>query len=625
MDISDLIKTHSTRIKKPKFFKRSFSFIENIYFKKLNKPYSENSNKISLYFFYVFLILILLFIVKLAQIQIFNYEVFHTLSNKNYLRSEVINPSRGLITDRNGNLLVKNVPKYVLNQNISKCLIIKDKNFERCREEIKILRKYVDFDEALISNSYDVEKLLIVIKKEITKDEAIQIGSLKDLKSIEITIVPLREYTFPKSMSQIIGYVGQSSKKVGEYEGKQGVEDYYNEVLSGIAGQTLYKSDSMNNKLEDYNEISAISGKDIKLAISGDLQDFSYQLLEEKISKNNNIKGGVVIVENPKTGEILTMANYPSFDLNQMSKGISNEDYQKLISQNNFPFLNRAISAVYPPGSVFKLVTASGILEQGIAKYSDQIFDTGSIKIGDYTFNNWKLTGHGVVDITRAIQVSNDTFFYIYSGGFEGKKGLGISGIFDWSKKYYFGEKTGIDLAGEAKGYVPNGKSKDWYLGDTYITAIGQGDLLSSPLQISVLMSYFANNQKAMIPKLVTEIDNLKKVDKVLYQNLLSSDNYLILKKALGEVTQSGGTAYPFFDFEMVHHFRTAGKTGTSEYLDSVSGKMLTHAWYSGFAPFDDPEITVTVFLESGGGGADDAAPIARKVMDYYFSRKNNK
>ena len=280
MDISDLIKTHSTRIKKPKFFKRSFSFIENIYFKKLNKPYSENSNKISLYFFYVFLILILLFIVKLAQIQIFNYEVFHTLSNKNYLRSEVINPSRGLITDRNGNLLVKNVPKYVLNQNISKCLIIKDKNFERCREEIKILRKYVDFDEALISNSYDVEKLLIVIKKEITKDEAIQIGSLKDLKSIEITIVPLREYTFPKSMSQIIGYVGQSSKKVGEYEGKQGVEDYYNEVLSGIAGQTLYKSDSMNNKLEDYNEISAISGKDIKLAISGDLQDFSYQLLE---------------------------------------------------------------------------------------------------------------------------------------------------------------------------------------------------------------------------------------------------------------------------------------------------------------------------------------------------------
>lgn len=622
MDIFDLIKQNSKSVKLSGLFEKRFGVIENLFYKKSESFIVEFANRQVKFYWYLYLLVITIFIARLVNLQILGYEEFHTLSNKNFLRSEIINPNRGLILDAKGNFLVKNVPKYVLNQNLSKCLILKDKDFSSCAFELRELRKFIDFDIDLAIKSYDENKVLINLKREISKDEAILIGSLKNLKSIEISIVPLREYSYGLSMSHLVGYVGLSSDRVGIYEGKQGIEEYYNSILSGVPGQSLYKADSLNNKLEEYTQISPIPGKDIKLTIDSNLQDYGFKLLQEKISKNNSIRGGVIVVENPKTGEILSLVNYPSFDLNQMSKGISSSDYNKLISSNNSPFLNRAISSVYAPGSVFKLVTASGILEQGIAKSRDEIFDNGFIKIGDYRFNNWKLTGHGVVDITRAIKVSNDTYFYIYSGGYEDKKGLGISGISTWARKFGFGEKTGIDLFGEAKGYVPDGNGKTWYLGDTYITAIGQGDLLSSPIQVSSLMSYFANNQKAMVPHIVSEIDNLKKKEKILYQNLLTEQNFQILKNALKEVTLPGGTAYPFFDFENVYKFGTGGKTGTSEYFDSVSGKMLTHAWYSGFAPYDNPEITVTVFLESGGGGADDAAPIARKIMDFYFQKK---
>lgn len=620
MDISDLIKQNSLFLSKSRgFFKTKFSQIDNLTTKKYETPYYGSANKVGKYFLYLILLVLIVFLFRLFLLQVLEYEKYHKLSEKNYLRSEVITPNRGLILDRNDVILVKNIPKYVLNQNLSKCRILKENNYDNCRNEIKILSNYIEIDSSTVLQKFNDKTELLNIKKEITKEEAIRIGSLRELKSIEISVNPLRDYAFPISMSHLIGYVGLSSEKIGIYEGKQGVEDSYNNVLSGIPGQVIYKSDSLNNKLDEYSKITPISGKDIKLSIDSGLQDFSYELLKDKITNTPGIKGGAIVVQDPRNGDVLALVNFPSFNLNQMTKGISEKDYKELLSQNNFPFLNRCVSSVYAPGSVFKLVTASGILEDKVANPQDKIFDEGFIKIGEYRFNNWKLTGHGEVDITRAVKVSNDTYFYIYSGGYEGRKGLGISGIYNWARKFGFGERTGIDIPGEVKGFVPDGTGKSWYLGDTFITAIGQGDLLSTPIQVSTLMSYFANNQKAMAPRVVNEVGNLQRKEKILYENLLTQNNFAVIKNSLKEVNSVGGTAYPFFDFEAVHGFSSGGKTGTSEYFDSESGKMLTHAWYSGFAPYDNAEIVVTVFLESGGGGADDSAPIARKIMDFYF------
>ena len=381
MDISYLIKQNSLFLNKGKsFFKNKFSQIENLNTKKLDPFYDNTANKLGKLFFYLIIIFLIVIIVRLLSLQVIDFEKYRLLSEKNYLRSEVITPNRGLIVDRNGEILVKNIPKYVLNQNLSKCRILKENNYDNCRKELLLLSNFIEINTKNIFEKYNEKVELLSIKKEITKEEAIRIGSLRDLKSIEISVTPLREYTFPISMSQLLGYVGPSSEKIGVYVGKQGIEEYYDNILSGVPGQIIYKSDSLNNKLDEYSKITPISGKDIKLSIDSKLQEYSFELLKDKVTKTPGIKGGAIVVQDPRNGEVLSLVNYPSFNLNQMTKGISEKDYQDLINQNNFPFLNRCVSSVYAPGSVFKLVTASGILEQGIASPQDKIFDEGFIK-----------------------------------------------------------------------------------------------------------------------------------------------------------------------------------------------------------------------------------------------------
>ncbi len=623
MDISDLIKFNSKKIDFRKRIKTlDVKTVDNLNLKKDDFFIDKNYKILSKILFFSLFFILIIYISKMYTLQILQFEKFNNLSQRNYLRSEIIYPNRGLVFDRNSNILVKNIPKYVLNQNINKCVVSKNRDFKNCLEHLENLSKVIEIDVNLIKSQYGKNEI-IVLRRDISKDDAILIGSQKNIESIEVAVLPQREYTYSESMSHILGYVGQSEVKVGEYEGKMGIEKYYDNFLAGIPGSNVYKSDSYNTKLDNYQQISPIAGKDIKLSIDYRLQNYAYELLKDKVESMSSAVGGVVIAQDPRNGDVLALVNYPTFDINKMSKGFSEKEYQELVTKKSFPFLNRAISGVYPPGSVFKIVTASGILEEGIAKPEDSIFDEGYIKIGESVYGNWKRDGHGVVNYTRSMKVSNDTYYYIYSGGYKLPKGLGISGIYNWSKKYKLGEIQGIDLPGEALGFIPDGKYKTWYLGDTFISAIGQGDVLSTPLQMSVLMSYYANNQKAFVPRVVLEADNLVKKEKILYENLLSTNNFEVIKNSLKEVNLPGGTAFPFFDFKLKNGFESAGKTGTSEYFDSRYKTVLTHAWYSGFAPYERGEIVVTVFIESGGGGSTDAAPIARKLMDYYFENKN--
>jgi len=623
VDISDLIKFNSKKIDFRKRIKTlDVKTVDNLNLKKDDFFIDKNYKILSKILFFSLFFILIIYISKMYTLQILQFEKFNNLSQRNYLRSEIIYPNRGLVFDRNSNILVKNIPKYVLNQNINKCVVSKNRDFKNCLEHLENLSKVIEIDVNLIKSQYGKNEI-IVLRRDISKDDAILIGSQKNIESIEVAVLPQREYTYSESMSHILGYVGQSEVKVGEYEGKMGIEKYYDNFLAGIPGSNVYKSDSYNTKLDNYQQISPIAGKDIKLSIDYRLQNYAYELLKDKVESMSSAVGGVVIAQDPRNGDVLALVNYPTFDINKMSKGFSEKEYQELVTKKSFPFLNRAISGVYPPGSVFKIVTASGILEEGIAKPEDSIFDEGYIKIGESVYGNWKRDGHGVVNYTRSMKVSNDTYYYIYSGGYKLPKGLGISGIYNWSKKYKLGEIQGIDLPGEALGFIPDGKYKTWYLGDTFISAIGQGDVLSTPLQMSVLMSYYANNQKAFVPRVVLEADNLVKKEKVLYENLLSTNNFEVIKNSLKEVNLPGGTAFPFFDFKLKNGFESAGKTGTSEYFDSRYKTVLTHAWYSGFAPYERGEIVVTVFIESGGGGSTDAAPIARKLMDYYFENKN--
>jgi len=619
----DLQKFLEIEIPSPKkFVRRKFKVIDSFTEKQLDERFDSKFPKYINILSILFGVLILVYTIRVFYLQIFNFNEFKTLSEKNYIRSTIIYPSRGLIFDRNGDFLVKNVPYFFIYQNIDKCLIRSPEgnSFEECKNELQKLKKFIEFDEINILNKYFPGRV-ILIKKNLNKNNVnMLLTNLDDFRSIEVNVVPTRNYIYSISMSHILGYVSEGDSFDEKYEGKDGLELYYNDVLSGTKGFTQKKYDSTNQLLDTYSGVSPISGKNIKLTLDAKLQEYVYRKLKNKVESTKDSTGGSVVVQNPNTGEVLALVNFPSYDIQKFSDGISSKDYQELLDNPGKPFFNRAIAGAYPPGSVFKLVTASAILEENIAKSEDTIFDRGYIEIKNYRYHNWKLDGHGLVDVTRAVKVSNDTYFYIYTAGFEDKKGLGVSKLHDWALKFNISKKTEIDLPGEVPGFMPDGKNKDWYLGDTFITAIGQGDVLSTPIQTSVLMSYFAANQKAFKPYLVSEVDNASRKETLLFSNLMSDKNFQVVKNSLREVNNVGGTAYSFHDFKKKWGFDSGGKTGTSEFLKN--GAMKTHAWYSGFAPYDKGEIVVTVFLEDGGGGSDDAAPLARDIIDFYFTQK---
>jgi penicillin-binding protein 2 len=330
---------------------------------------------------------------------------------------------------------------------------------------------------------------------------------------------------------------------------------------------------------------------------------------------------GAIVAQDPGTGGVLALVSYPSFDPNTLSEGLSQEEFNKISQNPAFPFFNRVISATYPPGSVFKMVMASAVLAENLISEHYQINDKGFISVGEFIFRNWKLDGHGLVDLRRALQVSNDTYFYTVGGGYGGVPGLGIEKISEWSKKFGYGSKTGINLQGEEGGFVPDGSYRDWYLGDTYITSIGQGDMLATPLQVNQITSYFANGGYLLKPQIVKKIEGAGETDvEVISQFLISEEAYEIVREGLNLAVSPGGTGYPVYDIpDKFEGVTLGGKTGTSEFGGPDSDE--THAWFTVFGPMDKATIALTVFLEGGGEGSHDAAPIARELLDLWFSK----
>ena len=472
----------------------------------------------------------------------------------------------------------------------------------------------------------------------LQKDHILSLeANINILPGISIETAPSRDYLYNESIAHVIGYVGFDNEYASKVEGKSGIEQYYDENLSGVLGTKIVQVDSNGTYYKIISYKDALPGKDIKLFLDIKLQQLAYDLLVEEINKKEGTStAGAVVASDPMTGGILALASFPSFDPNKMSTGISSKEFENLDTNPHHPFFNRSISAVYPPGSTFKLVTASAALMENVTNEYLTIFDNGYLQVGGTIFRNWKLDGHGEVNLLRALQVSNDTYFYTMGGGYGSVSGLGIDKMSAWAHKFGFGERLGIDVKGEEPGYIPDGKSRDWYLGDDYNTAIGQGDILSTPLQINFLTGYFANGGYLYKPRIVKNIDGVGDTKSVVLQkDLIDQKSYNLIRKGINLAVKPGGTAYPLFDFPQKHNgVELAGKTGTAEYINA-EGKNSTHAWFTAFGPyFPDLKdqrnagnngikpIVVTVFLEGGGSGSDDAAPLVRKILDFWFEKR---
>jgi len=439
-----------------------------------------------------------------------------------------------------------------------------------------------------------------------------------------------REYLFGDSASHLTGYIGEISQQElensrqydpGDIVGKMGLEKEYDRYLRGVDGGKLVETDVFGEVKREIKREEPENGKNIHTTIDIDFQQKVFGVLEGQI--------GAVVVTDPNNGEVLALACYPSFDSNLFtSEQVDDESLNRLFKDQDRPLFNRAISGLYPPASTFKIVTAIAGLEEEVVDINTLIEDKGEIKIGPQTYSNWYYTQYGgtegMINIVDAIKRSNDIYFYQLG------RELGIEKLAHWAKYFGMGQKLGIDLPGESSGLIPtpewkkNQKTEDWYLGDTVISSIGQGNLLATPLQVNQLASVIASNGKFCRPHLIKDTQLLKQnKEDLCYQLSIEEDNLDAVRQGMKKACspapsedQKGGTGYPFFDFSP----QVGCKTGTAE-ISSANDQ--THAWFTVFMPFEAPEVVVTVLLEKAGEGSKEAAPLAKEILEYWLDSKN--
>lgn len=536
---------------------------------------------------------VVMLLLRVLYLQIFQGSYYRILSDANRTRTKIIHAPRGIILDRNNVPLVLNIPGY--------------RDVKHKKSEI-------------ISHEKAIERLA-------KGDLSLETDSL-------------RKYPFADSMAQVLGYLGQispeelASSKFATYRGsdfigKAGIERTYEAFLRGTDGKQLLEVDATGKTVRSLGQTDPVPGENITLSLDSKLQIAAYEAMKD-------VKTGALVASRPD-GEILAMVSKPSFDPNLFTldntyKTGSQSAYPtiaSILNGENQPLLNRAIGGTYPPASTFKIITAAAGLEKKVIDANFSIIDTGIIQIGAFSFSNWYYSQYGKtetgpVDVSRALARSNDIFFYKLAGMVQ------VDRLSEIARKFGVGEKLGIDLAGEASGILPTKAWKQeylkeaWYLGDTFHYGIGQGYLLMTPLQVNAMTSVIANKGILYTPLLKLQKPKIKE------QKFLSDPNINLIKKGMIEACETGGTAWPLFDFKVknpkaasssadLRLIKIACKTGTAQHGGE---KTLPHAWITLFAPAENPEIVLTVLKEASGEGSNEAGPIAKKFLEAYFSNK---
>jgi len=554
------------------------------------------------------------FSARLFLFQIIKHDYYQLIALQNRTFKKTVLPERGVILDRNGVVMARNAPGFRIVLKLLDPSLIKDEFLKNISFNLGIDPETVIKKVAVAQKSGTPYS---VLKSNISKEEVSVLESkYSGNMAISIETAPVRENLYPFSTSHLLGFVGEDTG--GEKVGKLGLEKYYENYLHGVAGYTLMETNSLGETQKTVDFGKAVAGDTLVLSIDVGLQDFSYKVLKDL--------PGAIVVQRVTDGSLITLVSAPGFDASLFNYGINQKDYQKILDDPKNPFFDRALSGGYAPGSVFKLIVAAGALSEGNIKLGQVVNVPGSIRIGSFIFRDWKESGHGMVDITRALGVSSDVFFYALGGGWQefNIKGLGVEKISQYASLFGLGAVSGIDMPEESSGFLPSKDWKksvygeDWYIGDDFITAIGQGFVQATPLQINNATAAVANGGSLYKPWLVSRIElasgeKIIKTERVIRSNIVAEDVLNVVREGMKKACSIGGTAYPLFDFTP----QIGCKTGTSEYGEKDKyGNYKTHAWITVFAPYDDPEYALTVFLEGGGEGSKDATPLAREILE---------
>ncbi|MCD4693946.1 penicillin-binding protein 2 [bacterium] len=613
---------------------------------------------------------ILLFVViilgRVFYLQILKGDYYSAMARGNRIRIKSVEAQRGTIYDRNNEPLVMNVANFVLyivpgdmpedkkerNELIDKTSKILGDEEVKIRiddilKEINInsLEAYQPF---FIIDNLDYEKALLLLlenkempgiilsnknrRKYLNKFD---IPFLEEVRLDDGQIVErqvLKKFK-SESFSHLLGYIGKISPEELEeregyfsidYIGKAGLEYSYEDILKGNKGKKQIEVDALGKEKRIISEEAAMDGDSLVLSLDSKLQTKVEQILKEELNKRG-LTNASAIVMNPNNGQILSLVSLPSFDNNIFSRGLSKEEYNLIFSSENKSLFNRTIKGEYPSGSTIKPVISVAALEEGVISENTKINSVGGISIGSWFFPDWLAGGHGSTDVRKAIAQSVNSFFYYIGGGYQDFQGLGLDRMLEYDKKLGLGQKTGIDLPSEGDGFLPSREWKEenfgepWYIGDTYHLAIGQGFLLVTPLQVANFTAFFANGGTLYKPRLVEKIiSNSGDSTRGLPPEVISSDflddyNVEVVRQGMRQTVQYGsGRSLNSLDVEV------AGKTGTAQW----SSEKDPHAWFTSFAPYDNPEIVVTVLVEEGEEGTYISVPITKEIIKYYFDNK---
>lgn len=579
--------------------------------------------------------MLLLYVLRLWQLQILHGARYRYLSEHNRIRLEEIPAPRGIIFDRHGIPLVENRPAYHL------MLIREDaRDLDDTLERVsKICGKPVDELQRIVEGKQDVRGFVpIRLMSDIDRDCLARLEARRlRLPGVFVRVEPKREYKLNGSAAHIIGYLSEISEEqlkqpqyrhysAGEAVGKIGVEKILESYLHGKSGGRQVEVDAVGRRIRLLDETLPIPGRNIWLTIDAGLQRKVESFLQGHI--------GAIVALDPKSGSVLAMASSPTFDQEQFVRGLSREDWSTLSRDPSHPLLNRAIDATYPPGSTYKPLVLLAGLQEGVIGAGTSLYCPGFYRLGKRRYRCWREWGHGHLGPHEAIVQSCDVFFYQL-----GLK-LGVDRIAKYAKMFGLGARTGIELRPELAGLVPTSQWKKrakgvaWQKGETLSIAIGQGFDLVTPLQMALAYAAIANGGTLWQPYLVGRVEGnrpqeVREVNGRVRRKIPIDPQYfkLVQDALAGVVAEERGTAKRI----RMNSVHIAGKTGTAQVVrmpDNVSRKLLAkitqdqekdHAWFVAYAPAEDPTIVVSVLVEHGGHGSSTAAPLAQKVIAAYL------
>lgn len=567
-------------------------------------------------------------IMRLVWMQLFQGGQYKKIADMNRTRQIVALAPRGTIYDRNGAVLVTNRPSFAVS--------IIPSEYKQSRETNTLLAGItgVTADEItkLLQANEDFPYTPVPVKRDIDAAAIAKIEERQDyLPGVIIEAIPTRHYVYNELAAHVLGFIGSISeeeyadrKKQGyrpnDLIGKDGLEAVWETTLRGKDGAKQVEINAVGEETRPLGDRPSVPGQGLVLTLDANLQKAAEEALAAQVSASRSLgapaKGGAVVMLDVKTGSLLVMASNPAFDPNKFAGGISSREWNQLIGNPNIPLTNRVIQNAYPPASIFKIVTAAAALDMNKTTGQEIFEDKGVYVLNGWSFYGWDTKGLGKLNIADALAWSSDPVFY------ELGNRVGADNLASYALTFGYGQTTGLSLPGEEKGLVPTVEWKQavygegWYPGETLIAAIGQGYYLATPLQQAQLAMAVANNGIIYKPMLVDKVLTTDGQVAQAFEPEIARTVYLqpevweLIRQGMQAVTTRGTGASAFQGFAQ----SVAGKSGSAE-----TGRGTTHSWFVCYAPADNPQIAMAVFVEDGGEGSMAAAPVTRRVLEAYF------